>query len=176
MRRVELANTKNQHMTSVSACISIPSALAILVIGALTCRGADVAPSSESPPVNYILRVDWRAQKAGTNFLQLITTEGTFKLDGSQGSPVKVGDSEIPITGRIEGTLKALNDQQGKLQLFLGRTVPFVTRSGGIPGGSSIQQRQEGLSSTFIITFGKPLLIQRDENGETSVLVERVTP
>jgi hypothetical protein len=163
-------------MKELIACSSRPFAVAILLLVALTCRGADVAPSAEPPPVNYILRLDWRSQKAGTNFLQLITTEGTFKLDGSQGSTVKVGDSEIPITGRIDGTLKALNDHQGKLQLFLGRTVPFVTRSGGIPGGSSIQQRQEGLSSTFIITFGKPLLIQRDENGETWVLVERVTP
>ena len=163
-------------MTSVNAYISTSCVLSILIIGALTCSGADAAPSSEHPPVNYVLHVDWRSQKNGTNFLQLITTEGTFKLDASQGSTAKVGDAEVPITARIEGTLKAVNSEQGQLQLFLGRTVPYEIHSGGTPGTTSIQQRQEGLNSTFIITFGKPVLIQKDENGEISVLVERVQP
>jgi hypothetical protein len=30
-----------------------------------------------------------------------------------------------------------------------------------------------GLQSTFIITFGKPLAIQTDDNGTVSILVKR---
>ncbi len=150
-------------------------ACAIFLMGALASEAADAEPS-DKPPVNYVVRVDWSSQKNGTNFLELMTTEGTFKLDGTHASTVKLGDSEVPITGRIDGTLKPLNATQGHLQLFLGRTVPFVTHVGGKSGGQSIQQMQEGLSSTFIITFGKRVVVQREENSEISVLVERVMP
>jgi hypothetical protein len=77
---------------------------------------------------------------------------------------------------RFNGDLKALDAEHGRLQLFLGRAVPHVTRGGGPPGSTSIQQRQEGLSSTFIVTFGKPVLVQKDGNGAVTVLVESVKP
>jgi hypothetical protein len=32
-----------------------------------------------------------------------------------------------------------------------------------------------GLQSTFIVKFGKPAVIQTDENGQISVLVKRIT-
>ena len=88
---------------------------------------------------------------------------------------MKVGDSELSISVSLDGTLKALSSQQGQLQLFLGRSVPYVTRGGGTPGTSGIQQRQEGLTLTFLVTFGQPVLTQKDSNGEVSVLVERQT-
>ena len=31
-----------------------------------------------------------------------------------------------------------------------------------------------GLQSTFVVKFGKPVVIQTDENGEISVLVKRI--
>ncbi len=163
-------------MKDLNTCISRAFALAAFVMGALTCHGADATPSSERPPVNYVVRVDWISPKSGTNFLQLIATEGTFKLNGSQPSAVRIGDSELPVSVNIDGNLKALNSEQGQLQLFLGRSVPFVTHSGGPPGSASVQQRQDGLTSTLVVTFGKPLLIQKDGNGEVSISVERVTP
>jgi len=44
------------------------------------------------------------------------------------------------------------------------------------PGGSSsstYQQLSVGMDSSFIVTFGKPLVIQGDENGQISILVKR---
>jgi hypothetical protein len=31
-----------------------------------------------------------------------------------------------------------------------------------------------GLDSTFVVKFGKPVVIQTDENGEITVLVKRI--
>jgi len=160
----------------------MPFALAILMVGALVCRAADARPqpagTSEQlvKPVNYVLHVDWKVFKGGTNSLLLVTTEGTFKVDTTQPVAVKGGDSELPVSVSVNGDLKVLNPEQGRLQLFLGRAVPYVTRAGGSMGASSVQQRQEGLSSVFVVTFGKPILIQRDANGEVTVLVERAEP
>jgi hypothetical protein len=40
----------------------------------------------------------------------------------------------------------------------------------------SIQQRQEGLTVTFFVTFGKPVVARKDANGEVSVLVQKQAP
>lgn len=165
------------------------SLLPTLLTLCLTCLGAEYAPVPAFPgsgtssvatpvnhPVNYVLHVDWKPNKGATNSVQLLTTEGTFRLDTSQPSAVNVGDSELPITVNVSGDLKALNAQQGRVQLFLGRSVPFLARGGGPPGAPSVQQRQEGLTLAFIVSFGKPVLIQKDANGEISVLVEREKP
>ena len=142
-------------MKHLNDWISRSCALAVLVLGALTCQGADTAPSAQAPRVNYILRVDWRSEKGGTNFLQLITTEGTFKLNGTQPSAVKVGDSELPVSTQIDGNLKALNSEQGQVQFFLGRTVPYETHSGGAPGSSSIRVASaivcDGVSAAAVV-------------------------
>jgi hypothetical protein len=168
-------------MKKPNVCFSTPFALAILMIGAFACQGAEVAASAEaSPPpvrlVNYVLHVDWKSPKGGTNSLQLVTAEGSFRLEASQSNTVKVGDVEVPISINVSGELKPLDSEHGRLQFFLGRTVPYVTHAGGPPGSSSIQQRQEGLTSNFNVTFGKPVLIQKDGNCEVSVLVESVKP
>jgi hypothetical protein len=161
--------------------VSSSVALAILMMSALACRAADAASSPEAPPppahhVSYVVHVDWKSQPGGSNSLQIVTAEGTFRLDGTQSSTAKVGDAEVPVSVNVNGDLKALDSEHGRLQLFLGRTVPYLTQGGRSPDSSSIQQRQEGLSSTFIVTFGKPVLLQKDGNGAVTVLVESVKP
>ncbi len=176
------ANERDPVMKTLNICLSMPFAAAALMLSCLASSGAEAPrPSRTAPlpvsaaenPVNYILRADWKSNNGATNTIQLLTTEGTFKVNTSQPSAVKVGDSELSISVSLDGTLKAVSSQQGQLQLFLGRSVPYVTHGGGPPGSSSIQQRQEGLTLTFLVTFGQPVLVQKDGNGEVSILVER---
>jgi len=127
-------------------------------------------------PVNYLIRVDWKEPKGDPKFLEVLTTEGNFMLDTIQKTSVKINNSEIPVTLKFNGTLNPMNDEKARLQLFLGRTVPYVTGSygGGLGPSASYSQMSVGLQSTFIVTFGKTLVIQNDENGEISVLVKRL--
>jgi hypothetical protein len=139
-------NFKILAMKNKPVYLSTPFALAIFMMGAFACRGADAASSSEvspspAPRVNYVVHVDWKSQPGGSNSLQIVTAESTFRLDGSQSSTAKVGDAEVPVSVNVNGDLKALDAEHGRLQLFLGRAVPYVTRGNGPPGSSSIQQR-----------------------------------
>jgi hypothetical protein len=133
-----------------------------------------VAPAKD--PVNYLIRVEWREPKGDPKFLEVLTTEGHFNLDTLQKNSVKINNNDVPVTLRLNGTLNAINDGKGRLQLFLGRTVPYVTGTtgSGPDARSSYQQMSVGLDSAFIIKFGKPVVIQTDENGEISVLVKRI--
>lgn len=153
----------------------------------LACAGAPpptvmqggFAPRPHSPTiaktdaVNYVLRVEWKEQKGPIQSIQILTTEGNFHLNTSQPGPVRINNSEVPISISLEGDLQLIDAQRGRLQLFLGRSVPYQSSSGA---SSSIQQRQEGLNCAFVVTFGKPLIIQKDANGEVSVLVKREEP
>jgi len=127
-------------------------------------------------PVNYLIRVEWKEPKSDPKSLELLTTEGNFNLDTLQKNSVKINNNDIPTTLKFSGSITALNDEKGRLQLFLGRTVPYVT--GAVGDGpnarSSYSQMSVGLNSTFIVKFNKPMTIQTDENGEISVLVKRV--
>ena len=125
------------------------------------------------PPVNYLIRVEWKEPKGDPKSLEVLTTEGHVQLDTLQKNSVKINNNDVPVTLRFNGTLTALNDEKGRLQLFLGRTVPYVTGSYGRPARPPTQQMSVGLDSTFIVTFGKPLVIQTDENGQITVLVKR---
>jgi hypothetical protein len=134
-------------------------------------------PASPVKPLcNYLLQVEWKS-KTETNAMKVLTTEGQFNLDAIQGAKVKINNNEIPVTLRLSGTLTVLSpDTKGQLTLFLGRTVPYVTGVNTGPSGattSSYQQLQVGLNSTYIVTFGKPLLIQSDNNEEVTILVSR---
>jgi len=124
-------------------------------------------------PVNYLIRVEWKEAKADPKFLEVLTSEGHVELNTIQKNSVKINNNDIPVTLRLNGTLAAINDEKGRLQLFLGRTVPYITgASGSGPNAaSSYSQMSVGLDSTFIVTFGKPVVIQNDENGEISILV-----
>jgi len=130
-------------------------------------------PLPARPAVNYVIRVEWKDAKKGTNALQIVTTEGSFQLDTVSGA-VKINNADVPTTVKLSGSLQELNPEKGRLQLFLGRTVPYVTSTFSGPGsGSSYSQLQVGLNSNFVVTFGKPLLIQADDSGEVIILVKR---
>ena len=127
-------------------------------------------------PVNYVIRVEWKDAKKSTNALQIVTSEGSFELNTISGA-VKINNSDVPTTVKLSGQLVELSPEKGRLQLFLGRTVPYVTSnytgSGG-GNGSSYSQLSVGLNSNFMVTFGKPLVIQADDNGEVTILVKRM--
>ena len=131
-------------------------------------------PVPARPAVNYVIRVEWKDARKGTNALQIVTTEGSFQLDTISGA-VKINNSDVPTTVKLSGSLAELSPDKGRLQLFLGRTVPYVTSTfTGTGGGSSYSQLSVGLNSNFVVTFGKPLVIQADDNGEVTILVKRM--
>ena len=141
------------------------------------------APSVASPPTtstnepaNYVISVQWKDTKLGNSFVQVMTAEGPFNLDALEHSTMKINGPDIPTTLKLSGTLTLLGPEKGRLKLFIGRTVPYMTGTSHGPGGttsSSYQQLSVGMDSTFIVTFGKPLVIQGDENGQISILVKR---
>jgi len=141
------------------------------------------APSVASPstlstnePANYVISVQWKDTKLGSSFVQMMTAEGPFNLDALEHSTMKIKGPDIPTTLKLSGSLTLLSPEKGRLKLFIGRTVPYMTGASQGPGGStspSYQQLSVGLDSTFIVTFGKPLVIQGDENGQISILVKR---
>jgi hypothetical protein len=132
-------------------------------------------PALTNEAVNYTIRVEWKDAKKGANSLQIVTTQGNFELDTLSGA-VKINDSDVPTTVKLTGTLTELNPEKARFQMFLGRTVPYVTGSYAGSGGgrsSSYSQMSVGLQSTFIVTFGKPLVVQTDDNGTVTILVKR---
>ncbi|MGA2854920.1 MAG: hypothetical protein ABSE90_12420 [Verrucomicrobiota bacterium] len=133
-----------------------------------------VAPARD--PVNYLIRVEWKEPKSDSKFLEVLTTEGQFNLNTIQKNSVKINNNDVPVTLKFSGSLKAINDEKGRLQMFLGRNVPYVTGTvgSGPSASSSYSQLSVGLDSVFIVTFGKPVVIQNDESGEISVLVKRI--
>jgi len=132
-----------------------------------------VASAPAKEPVNYLIRVEWTDPKGGSQFLEVLTAEGRFDLNTIQKTSVKIKNNDIPTTLKFSGTLNALNDAKGRLQLYLGRTVPYVTGTGSA-GATSYSQMSVGLDSAFIVKFAKPLIVQNDENGQISILVKRV--
>ena len=140
-------------------------------------RAPDLAPAApEKELVNYLVTVKWSDAKAGTNFLQVLTTPGQFNLEAIQSS-VRIDKNDVPTTVSFKGTLTEINADKVNVQIFLGRTVPYVTStyaSGG-PGttSSSYQQLRVGLDSRFVVTLGKPVVIQSDQNGDVTLSVQR---
>lgn len=137
------------------------------------------APAAKAADlVNYLIRVEWNENdaKKDTKSLEVLTAEGNFEFDGLQKNSVKINDNDVPITLKFSGTLTTLSEEKGRLQLFLGRTVPYITGSyGSGPGhSSSYSQMSVGLQSAIIVKFGKPAVIKRDENGTITVLVKRM--
>jgi len=145
---------------------------------ALPQRPPPAMPSAEPAKelVNYTIRVEWREAKGDPKHLELLTTEGQFNLDTIQKNSVKINDNEVPITLKLSGSLTELAGDKAKLQLFLGRTVPYVTgtHGSGPLSTSSYSQLSVGLNSGFVVKFGKAQVIQSDENGDISILVKRL--
>jgi hypothetical protein len=131
-------------------------------------------PAIAKDAINYTVRVEWKNEKKETNSIQIVTSEGHFELDTLSGT-TKIDDSDIPSTVKFDGTLTELSSEKGRLTLFLGRTVPYVTGTSGagVRKSSSYSQLSIGLNSTFVVIFGKPLIIQTDDKGTVSVLVKR---
>ncbi len=158
-------------------------ALRFPVIAALGVLLSLTAPLLASPlaetnvPANYVIKVLMKDAKGNTSSLQVTTIDGSFELDTLQKNPVKVGNMDVPSTLKMSGTLTTIDEQKGRLKLYLGRTVPYVTstfNNGSVAGSSSsYSQLSVGLDSAFVVTFGKPLVIQVDDNGEVSILVTR---
>jgi len=89
---------------------------------------------------------------------------------------MKINGPDIPTTLKLSGDLTVLTREKGRLKLYIGRTVPYMsgaTKGTGGSTGSTYQQLSVGMDSSFIVTFGKPLVIQGDENGQISILVKR---
>jgi len=125
---------------------------------------------------NYLIRVEWTDPKGEAKFLELLTAAGNFELDTIQKTSVKINNNDVPTTLKFSGSIKLLESDRGRLQLFLGRTVPYVTgTSGGTTPVSSYSHMNVGLESTFIVKFDKPQTVQNDENGQITVLVKRLT-
>jgi outer membrane receptor protein involved in Fe transport len=135
------------------------------------------APPPAKDTANYIIRVQWKGDKGVTGQLQVLTSEGNFSLNTLLPEPVKINGMDIPQTVTLKGDLHVLSNDKGRINLFLGRTVPYVTSTyGGSDNkntSSSYQQLQVGLGSTFTVTFGKPLVIQSDGKEEVTILVKR---
>jgi hypothetical protein len=134
---------------------------------------AAAAPAED--PVNYQIHVEWTDSKGESRSLDVLTTEGNFDLSTIQKTSVKINNADIPTTLKFNGSIRPLTGDHARLQLFLGRTVPYVTgTSGGLSSTQSYSQMSVGLQSTFIVKFDKPLVVQTDENGRISVVVKRL--
>jgi hypothetical protein len=159
-------------LLAATACQAQPSP----VPPGLPQRLSPATPAGDiKQPVNYTIRVEWKAPKEDAKTLQILTADGSFELDTIQKTSVKINDADIPVTLKFSGTLTALDDEKGQLRLFLGRTVPYITGSSSGPGShSTYSQLSVGLNSTFVVKFGQSQVIQSDENGDITVLVKRV--
>ena len=160
---------------------------ALNLLAVVVCQGQVIYPPPPSPSTpttlpaftntaNFAIQIQWRTSKSETNFLRLVTTEGLFNLDTVQTNRVKVNTNEIPVTVRVSGMLTVIAPEKGRLNLFLGRTVPYVTsvNVGGSTTSSTYQQVQAGLNSNYTVTFGKPMVIQSDGNEEITLLVTKL--
>ena len=158
----------------------------LATLWAFACQAEPTAVTASVPttptavntnePSNYIISVQWKDTKLGSSFVQVMTAEGSFNLDALEHNTVKINGPDVPTTLKLSGDLTVLNHQKGRLKLFIGRTVPYMLSQPKNSSGStsaSYQQLSVGLDSTFIVTFGKPLVIQGDENGQISVLAKR---
>ena len=155
----------------------------------LVCHSQNTYPIYPPPPspstpmaapafsntCNYAIQLQWKTSKSETNFLRLLTTDGLFNLDTVQTNRVKINDNEIPVSLSCRGTLLVTSPEKARLQLFLNRTVPYVTavNVGGGATTASYQQLPAGLNATYVVTFGKPMVIQSDGNEEITLLVTK---
>lgn len=125
-------------------------------------------------PSNYLVRIEWSDKSNPSGAIEVLTGEGTFQLNSAFPGSAKSGEPALLTPVTLNGTLKVLNENQARLELFLGRTIPYSITGPG--QSSSIQQRQEGITVTFYVTFGKSVMARKDANGEVSVLIKKQAP
>ena len=160
---------------------AIAATLWIAVCQAEPPTGA--APGTPAPamdtnvPANYVISVQWKDSRMGSSrYLQIMTSGGPFNADALEQASTKNNGLDIPSTIRLSGELTVLNPQKGRLKLFIGRMFTYSTatpKSPAITSPPAYQQLSLGLDSTLVVTFGKSLVIQGDENGQISILVKR---
>ncbi len=131
-------------------------------------------PGDES---NYLIHIEWSDGQGAPKTLEVVTGAGHVDYNGFLKSSVKIGGSDIPATLKLSGTLSVLSPKKGRLELYLGRTVPYVTSSYGPSGAlsNSYSQMSVGIQTTMVVTFGKPIVVQSDDNGVVTVLVKALT-
>jgi hypothetical protein len=129
--------------------------------------------TSTNAPVNYVIKVLMKDAKGNGSSIQVTTIDGSFELDTIQKNPVKINNNDIPTTLKLNGRLTTIDEQKGVLKFFLGHGVPYVTSSLNNGAAASYSQMSVGLDSSFVVTYGKPLVVQLDDSGEVSVLVTR---
>jgi len=165
-------------MKTIRRTVMIP---AIATAFVLSVMAQGDSPPQTSPPaaakesVNYVIRVEWKEAKGASNYLQVLTSEGNFNLNTVLPERVKIDNMQVPATVSLKGELRVLSAEKGQLSLFLGHTIPYVTSTygAGKTQSSSYQQLSVGLNSTFVIRFGKPLLVQSDGREDVTILVKR---
>jgi hypothetical protein len=166
-----------------TAIISLLVGLSAFIFEVMPTHASPTPPQpyAATNAADYVVRVTWTRDKDTTQFLQVMTTEGNFQLSTSLPTAAAVQATQVQVPSsnvNFGGELKVINSEQARLSVSLGRSVPIIEGHTG-PSGSSTstyQWHQEGLSSSFIVTFGKPMVIQKDPNGEVSVLVKRESP
>jgi hypothetical protein len=161
--------------------------IALGLLLALVSEGQAIYPSPPSPSTpmvapsstnlsNYVIQIQWKTSTSETNFLRVLTAEGLFNVDTVQTNRVKVNNNEIPVSLHCSGALMVVSPEKARLNLAIARNVPYVTglNVGGGATASTYQQLQAGLNATYVVTFGKPMVIQSDGNEEVSLLVSKV--
>lgn len=153
--------------------------LLIVLFAAVVCQAQPTSsdPKSGAPDTsNYNIHVAWIDDQGQSNSLDVLTAEGQFDLNTIAKNSAKIDDYEVPVTTKFSGDIKVFNADKGRLKLFLGRTIPYVTGKyhNGSQASSSYSQLSVGLDSAFNVTFGKPLVIQTDASGQITILVSRV--
>ena len=142
----------------------------------VSSAGTPAAAANTNEPANYLISVQWKDTKMGSSFVQVMTAEGPFNLDALEHNTMKINGPEVPTALKLSGALTVLSPEKGRLTLSISRTVPYMlgqTKETRTTSPSSYRQPTVGLDSTFIVTFGKPLVIQGDENGQISIQVKR---
>ncbi len=127
---------------------------------------------------NYRIRLEIKEGKEAPIEISVVTADGRVKTQMMNPKRIVIDDREIPSTLGFTGILTVLGSNKCQFNLFLGRTIPYVTGTHKGPDGkttSQYQQMQVGLETTVILEVGKPLVVQSDPSQQVKVTLEKVT-
>ena len=154
------------------AVLTAMMVLGFVLPGVSQTNSAPAAPAK--PPVNYLIKVQWKDAKGTSQHIDVLTTEGKVQLNTALGDKVKIDENEIPVTVTFNAALRSLGPDKCQVDFFLGRTMPYITGTSFGPGQSrsQYQERQIGFNTSVVATLGKTLVVQSDSNAEVSLLVK----
>jgi len=127
---------------------------------------------------NYRIRLEIKEGKEAPMEISVVTADGRVKADIMNPKRLVIDEREVPSTVKFTGTLSVLSSDKCQFNLFLGRTIPYVTGTHKEPDGkttSQYQQMQVGLETTVILEVGKPLVVQSDTIQQVKVTLEKMT-